>query len=66
MLSKIPAISKVVVPFYELYPFAFAKAQFIRASRFKVIWMRIVSKILGVYPLGSVESLKDCVGRLHT
>ena len=37
MLSKIPAISKVVVSFYELYSFPFAKAQFIRASRFKVI-----------------------------
>ena len=66
MLSKIPAISKIVVPFYELYPFAFAKAQFIRAPGFKVIWMRIVSKRLGVYPLGSVDPLKDCIGRLYT
>lgn len=37
VLSEVPAISKIVVSFYELYSVSFTKAQLIRASSFEVI-----------------------------
>ncbi len=38
VLSKVPAISEVVIAFYKLYPVSFAQAQLVRASGFKVIY----------------------------
>lgn len=39
VLSKIPAISKIVVSFYKPDSVPFAEAQFIGTSSFKVIWI---------------------------
>lgn len=57
MLAKVPAISKVIIPFNKLNLFSFAQAQLIEATSFKIIYGNLSACVDLVFCVADKEDI---------